>query len=111
MFVVVTEIPLDPDSRQTALDVVRPLVAASEAEDGTVRYHATTSVTERNRLLFVEEYEDADAAAAHTESDAYRAFVETLPSVVDGDIETTQIRTAEHERVAFSAAEAVAALQ
>ncbi|MXR52900.1 antibiotic biosynthesis monooxygenase [Halovenus sp. WSH3] len=111
MYVVHTTIPLDPDCGDELVDRVDDLVERSRNEDGTVRYRAMRDLTEGNLLRFFEQYEDADAAEAHTNSEEYRRFNELLPEVVDGKIETLQFETDEVHAVEFTAADAVDALE
>lgn len=61
-------------------------------------------------VRFFEQYEDATAAEAHTESGQYRRFIEALPDFVDGEIETVQFETDEVDVVEFTAEAAVEAL-
>lgn len=110
VLVVHTTIPLEPESREEAINLVADLVEYSRTEDGTVRYRAMEDVTETSVLRFFEQYEDTAAAEAHTRSDQYRQFVTSLPDLVDGNIETVQFETDDVECVEFSATEAVAAL-
>jgi len=110
VIVVHTTIPLDPDRDEAFADRVATLVDHSRSEDGTVRYHAARDVADRDLLHFVEAYEDAAAAAAHADSEPYRRFVEALPAVVAGPIETTQFETDDVETAEFDAETAVAAL-
>lgn len=111
MIVIHTTIPLDPTRRDEAMDRIAALVDHTRSEDGTVRYRATRDLSEPDTVRFFEQYEDAAAARAHTESEPYRRFVEALPDVVDGDIETLQFETATVDVVEFTADEAVAALE
>ena len=110
MLIVHTTIPLDPTRREEAVDLVADLAEHSRTEDGTVRYRAMADITEPNVVRFFEQYEDAAAAEAHTESDQYRRFVEALPDLVDGDIETVQFETDNVDVVEFPATAAVEAL-
>ena len=111
VLVVHTTIPLDPARRDDAMDRIAALVESSRAEPGTVRYWAATDVTDPDLVRFVEQYEDAAAVEEHHATAAYRTFIETLPDLVDGDIETVQFETDTVHDVAFSAADAVASLE
>lgn len=110
MFVVRTTIPVDPDRREKALELVTDLVDHSRGEAGTVRYHATTDVENPNLIRFFEQYEDAYAAEAHADSGSYRRFTEALPEFVDGPIETIQFEAEDVSVTEFTAADAVEAL-
>lgn len=110
MFVVYTTIPFDPNRREELLEHVTELVTHSQREDGTVRYHAVEDVTDPDVLRFFEQYEDAAAAEAHTESDPYRRFTRALPEVVDGPIESVRFETDDFGVAEFTATDAVDAL-
>ncbi|WP_440989636.1 putative quinol monooxygenase [Haloarchaeobius baliensis] len=90
MYVVLTSVPIDPDRREEALELFADLAERSRAEPGTVAYDATVDVSDRNVVRFVERYEDAEAAEAHTETEHYERFVDRLPEFVAGEMETTQ---------------------
>lgn len=90
MYVVLTSVPIEPDRRAEALDLFAELAERSRREPGVAEYHATTDLSEPNVVRFVERYEDAAAAEAHTETDHYERFVEQLPEFVAGEMETTQ---------------------
>ncbi len=113
MILVHTTIPLGGDGESVLLDRIGTLVEHARAEDGTVRYRAARDLTDPTLVHFFEQYEDAAAAEAHTESAPYRRFVEALPGAVDGEIETVQCQV-DDDRVgvtSFTAADAVASLE
>jgi quinol monooxygenase YgiN len=90
MYVVLTRVPIDPERRDEALELFDELAEQSRSEPGVVAYHATVDVSDPNVVRFVERYEDAAAAEAHTETGHYERFVDQLPRFVDGEMETTQ---------------------
>jgi quinol monooxygenase YgiN len=110
MLVIYTTIPIDPDGEDALMEHIVTLVEHSQSEEGTVRYRAMRDLTDSNLIRFVEQYDDAESAEAHTESEAYRRFVEVLPEVVDGKIETVQYEVEDATVAEFTAEEAVAAL-
>jgi quinol monooxygenase YgiN len=107
VLVVHTSIPVDPERRETVMDLVSTLVEESREEDGVVRYRAMQDLTEPNVIRFFEQYEDAAAAEEHTTSPAYREFVEALPELTTGDVETIQFETAGGGVTEFDPADAV----
>lgn len=110
MIVNHTTIPFDPDQRDKAIERVQALLKHSKTENGTVRYRAMVDINDPLLVRFFEQYEDAAAAERHTESEAYRRFVESLPDLVDGPIETIQIQSDSITCAEFSATDAVEAL-
>jgi quinol monooxygenase YgiN len=57
---------IDPEREEEALELLRTLTAAVEAnEPGVLAYIAHRSQQEPNRIVFFEVYADAEAVAAH----------------------------------------------
>ena len=110
MLVNHTTIPFDPAKRDEAMELVTNLLEYSKDEDGTVRYRAMTDVEDSSVVRFFEQYEDVAAAEAHTESEQYRRFVESLPDLVDGKIETIQFQTDDIACAEFTASEVISTL-
>ena len=105
MFVIHTSIPLRSERRAEAMDLIADLVARSRTEDGTVRYRAMQDLTDPDVVRFFEQYEDVAAAEAHTESAQYREFVEALPALTSGDLETIQFELDEAQVFEYDAAD------
>lgn len=74
MIVMLAEMPIDPDGRETALDLFEDLAAASRAEDGVIDYRVTTDVESPNTVRVIEQYEGAAAVDAHMSSDHFESF-------------------------------------
>jgi len=89
--VVHTTVPVKPDRRATALELVEDLLAQSQSEDGTLTYRASTGVADPNVVRFFERYEDEAALESHQESAAYERFQDALPDLLDGALETVTV--------------------
>ena len=74
MIVMHASLPVQPDTREEALDLVTDLAEQSRAEDGVVNYRVTTDAEEPNTVRIFEQYEDDDAVDAHMSSDHFQAF-------------------------------------
>ncbi|MFC6988390.1 putative quinol monooxygenase [Haloplanus sp. GCM10025708] len=90
MIVLHASFPIDPERRDEALDLVDELVDKSQAEDGMIEYRATTDVQEPNVIRFFEQYEDAAAFEAHTQTAHFRKFEERLPDLLAGEPEVVR---------------------
>jgi quinol monooxygenase YgiN len=90
MIVIHATFPIDPDSRERALELIRPLAEQSRAEDGVVDYRVAADVDDPNLLRFFEQYEDEAALEAHQETDHFGEFEAALPELLDGEPEVTQ---------------------
>lgn len=87
MIVIHAAFPIASEKRDEALDQIEALVEQSQAEDGMIEYRATTDVTDPNVVRFFEQYEDAEAFEAHTQTEHFQAFEAALPELLAGDPE------------------------
>jgi quinol monooxygenase YgiN len=82
--------PLDPATRDEALDLIEDLVEQSQQEDGMIDYRAATDISDPNLVRFFEQYEDAAAFEAHSQTDHFQEFEERLPDLLAGEPEVLQ---------------------
>ena len=101
MLLIQTSIPIDPEKRDEAMEVVRTVTAHSQQEDGMVNYWATTDVQNPNLVRFFEQYESVEAFERHVETDHYERFNEELSNYVDDEMETIRARVDDCETVRF----------
>jgi quinol monooxygenase YgiN len=87
MIVMHAEMPIDPESREAALEHVEALAQQSRAEDGVVDYRVTTDVEAPNTVRVIEQYEDADAVDAHMSSDHFQSFQAEIAAHLAGEPE------------------------
>lgn len=74
MQIVYAVLTAAPAHREEVLNRARTIAAASREEPGVIDYRVATDINEPNVLRFVEQYEDADAVEAHTQTAHYEAF-------------------------------------
>ncbi len=86
MYVVHAKVPLDPEYRDDALELIEWLAEESRDEPGCVDYRANTEIGDENVVHFFELYEDRTAREAHGETDHYQEFESSLPTINDGEI-------------------------
>lgn len=87
MIVLHAVFPLDPAKRDEALDMIEELAEQSRAEDGMIDYRAATDVSDPNVVRFFEQYEDAAAFEAHSQTDHFEKFEAALPDLLAGEPE------------------------
>lgn len=98
MQIVYAVLLLSPDHRNEALEATRTIAEKSREEPGVIDYRVGIDVEDPNTLRFVEQYEDADAVAAHLETDHYQQYEDTvIPDMLAGEPEITQFEVAEAE--------------
>lgn len=99
MIVLNATVPVDPDSRERAVDAATELARASREEAGVVDYRVAADVEDENVLRIFEQYEDDDAVDAHMASDHFRAFQEQVPEFAGGEVELHRFDVAEKSRM------------
>lgn len=76
MIVKHSEVPVDPEHRAEALELITELARNSRAESGVIEYRVTVDIEDRNTFRILEEYEDETAAQKHESSDHLAQFVD-----------------------------------
>lgn len=84
VIVLAAEIPVDPESRDAAVEAATDLARASREEAGVIDYRVTADLEDETVLRIFEQYEDEDALNAHMNSDHYGAFESQVPSFAAG---------------------------
>lgn len=82
--------PLDPATRDEALDLIEDLVEQSQKEEGMIDYRAATDISDPNTVRFFEQYEDAAAFEVHSQTDHFQEFETRLPDLLGGEPEVLQ---------------------
>lgn len=90
MIVIHASFPIAPERMDETLELVEKLVEASNREPGMIEYRAATDVHSGNTIRFFEQYEDADAFEAHTQTDHFLEFASKLPELLAGDPEVVR---------------------
>ena len=85
MIVMHATMPIDPDSREAALELVRDLAETSREEDGVIDYRVATDAEDPNTVRVFEQYEDDDAVEAHMGSDHFRSFQDEIAAHLAGE--------------------------
>ncbi|WP_435185771.1 putative quinol monooxygenase [Halobellus sp. EA9] len=74
MIVKHSEVPVEPETREEAIELLEALAADSRAEEGVIKYRVTADLEDPNTIRIFEQYRDQAAADAHEESDHLAAF-------------------------------------
>lgn len=85
MIVMHATMPVDPDSREDALDLARDLAEASREEDGVIDYRVATDAEDPNTVRVFEQYEDDAAVEAHMNSDHFQSFQADIAAHLAGE--------------------------
>lgn len=99
MIVLNATIPVDPDSREQAIDAATTLAQASREEEGVVDYRVTADLEDENVVRIFEQYEDEAAVDAHMESDHFLAFQGQVPEFAGGEVELYRFDVSEKSQM------------
>lgn len=99
MIVVTGEVHLAADESEEFAAGLEPLVTATRAEPGCVRYEFWRHRTEPGVFHVFEEWRDDEALDAHQHTDHYRAFVRALRTRTITHIEAIHYDVAARHRL------------
>jgi quinol monooxygenase YgiN len=71
---VVATLTVKPESRAEMIAAAKISIAETRKEAGNIAYDMHESVTDPTKLVFVEQWESADALGPHGKSDHMKAF-------------------------------------
>jgi quinol monooxygenase YgiN len=74
MIYVVATLTIKPDMRAELIEGAKACIAETVKEHGCIGYDLHESVTDPTKLVFVEQWENAEALGPHGKSDHMRAF-------------------------------------
>ncbi|MGO4715903.1 putative quinol monooxygenase [Bradyrhizobium sp. 2TAF24] len=74
MIYVVATLTVKPEARAEVIAAAKACIAATRKETGCIAYDMHESVTDPAKLVFVEQWETAEALGPHGKSDHMRAF-------------------------------------
>jgi quinol monooxygenase YgiN len=83
----IARIPAKPGQRDALIKALEPLIAAVEAEEGTLRYILHTDLKDADVLWFYEQYTDNDAFAAHGSSEAMKTLGPAIGEFAGGKVD------------------------
>ena len=74
MNIIHAHLKIKPEKRDEFLQVVKPLVEGSQAEEGNIRYDLYELTTEPNTFVVLEEWKDMDAIKFHNETSHFKEW-------------------------------------
>ncbi|MEF8812958.1 MAG: putative quinol monooxygenase [Halovenus sp.] len=90
MLLVKTELPIDPDKREQAMDLFSEVAEKSREESGIVGYQVTVDKDDPNHLTLIEQFEDEEGFNSHMQAEHTQQLVEELPEIAGGELEAKQ---------------------
>lgn len=90
MIVVAGRVKVKPEAREEAVRAAVAMSRATEREAGCLSYRFYSDVEDPDTFFVFEEWESAEALAAHFETSHMKVFREVLPRLVAGGMEIKQ---------------------
>jgi quinol monooxygenase YgiN len=87
MLMTKAEVPVDPDKREQAMELVSDVAEKSREESGIHEYRVLVDTEDENNITFVELYADEEAFNSHMQAEHTQRLVEELPEIVGGEPE------------------------
>jgi quinol monooxygenase YgiN len=87
VIVLLSEVPVDSESRTQAAEILREMAVESRAEPGVIDYRVTRDLEQPDTFRIVETYEDAAAVEAHESSAHLAEFQRAIGPHLDGEPE------------------------
>lgn len=78
MIKIVAKNTVHTDKIKLFKDLAKPLIAASQAENGCIAYDLYEDIDHPNILTFIEEWTDKDAIISHTKTEHYTSIIPEL---------------------------------
>lgn len=74
MVYVIATLTVKPEMRAELIAAARDAIAATRKEEGCIAYDLHESVSDPNKLVFLEEWDTVERMPAHSKSEHMRAF-------------------------------------
>ena len=74
MIYIVATLTVKPETRAELIAAAKAAIAETRKEPGNIGYDMYESVTDQTKLVFVEQWESAEALVPHRKTDHMRAF-------------------------------------
>jgi quinol monooxygenase YgiN len=71
---VVATLTVKPESRAELIAAAQACIAGTRKEAGNIAYDMHESVTDPTKMVFVEQWENAEALEPHRKADHFKAF-------------------------------------
>ncbi|MBN9584700.1 MAG: antibiotic biosynthesis monooxygenase [Afipia sp. 62-7] len=74
MIYVVATLTIKPETRADLIEAAKACIAATRKEPGNIAYDLHESVTDPTKLVFVEQWENAEALVPHRAAEHMKTF-------------------------------------
>ena len=74
MLILHAKVHVKPEKREDFFQLVKPLIAASNEEEGVIAYSCYEDVANPNTFLFYEEYVDQAAIDHHVQTEHFKGW-------------------------------------
>jgi quinol monooxygenase YgiN len=82
MILIVVKFPVRPDRAEEWSELADDYARAVQAEEGNLFFEWSRDLDDPNLFICLEGFRNADAGAAHVQTEAFTTFVERAPDMV-----------------------------
>lgn len=93
MIFIAVKMPVRPERSAEWLSLVADFTAAVRAEPGNIFFEWSRSAEEPDTFVLLEAFQDAEAGAAHVNSDHFRAGLETMAGAIAATPQIINVET------------------
>lgn len=90
MIIVKGAIPVKTEQQQEAVEMVQTLACASREEQGCLAYEVYLAADDPDTIVIWQQWACIEALEDHFSSDHVDAFLDAIPELIDGDVESAR---------------------
>ncbi len=87
MIKIVAKAKVKPDCKEKFIELAKPLVAASQAEEGNIAYHLHESLEDPYTMAFIEFWKDQAAIDFHNATPHFTSICPQFDALFDGPMD------------------------
>jgi quinol monooxygenase YgiN len=97
MIYVVATLAFRPEMRAELVEAAKACIAGTRKEAGNISYDSHESISDPTKLVFVEQWESADALDAHFKTDHFKTFAQAIEKHLTAPLKVEVITPAKVE--------------
>nr|WP_263326848.1 putative quinol monooxygenase [Neobacillus sp. Marseille-Q6967] len=88
-------IKVKSEHRETFLDLVKNVIAGSQAEEGNISYNLYEDTQQENTFVMLEEWKDQQATEFHVKTPHYKSFSKNVSTLLAGPVQLKRFEATE----------------
>ena len=97
MIYVVATLAIKPEMRAELVEAAKACIVETRKEAGNISYDSHESITDPTKLVFVEQWQNAEALEAHFKTDHFKTFAQAIEKHLTAPLKVEVITPAKVE--------------